>query len=127
MQQCSNARLTLMVVILDVRYCFLDQRQGLRPPSPPIRHHSIAPESHLRLFRTLPLLRWSSSLESDDNFEDHLHIIFIEPLTPSHQIDCCIVVVLHPRCHQSSTSHVSSFDAASSISTSPSHYLPLIH
>ena len=38
--------------------------------------------------------------------------------SPSHQIDCCVVVILHPRCHPSSTSRVSPFDAASSISTS---------
>ena len=53
-----------MVVMLDVRYCSSDQRRGPRPPSPPIRHHSIAPRSHRRLIRTLSLLRWSSSLDS---------------------------------------------------------------
>ena len=53
-----------MVVMLDVRYCSSDQRRGPRPPSPPIRHHSIAPRSHRRLIRTLSLLRWLSSFWS---------------------------------------------------------------
>ena len=44
--------------------------------------------------------------------------------SPSHQIDCCVVVILHPLCHPSSTSRVSPFDAASS---SRPHAYPLIH